>query len=179
MNKLRNILKQILIIYFAIAVPTTVLYMSLDMIRGRSFEWSEFLLFSVVVCFSFSVFFINWLPFKKLFDNKAYDNESADNSVVCKIAQVTSNTTRNDLILKLKASRYFAKAKILEVDGKIRIITGISFKTWGEIINISISESDGKNQYNIVSMPKQQLTLIDFGSNKKNIKKIESMLVRS
>lgn len=42
MDKFKNILKQIVIIYFVIAVPATLLYMYFDVLKGFSFEWETF-----------------------------------------------------------------------------------------------------------------------------------------
>ncbi len=159
------------------AIPITLLLWFVDTLNGKSFGIESYLLYSVVLCFLFSVFFLNWLPFKKIFDDKAYDDESNQKLASTKTKQIISTLSKNDLLLKLKSSQYFAKAKIIEVGGKIRIITGITFKSWGEIINIQITESDGKNQFDLISIPKQQMTILDFGVNKKNVETIEQLLV--
>lgn len=177
MNKLKSTLKQIVIIYFVMAVPATLIYLYLDVLKGFSFEWETFFLFSTVMCFSCSIFFLNWLPFKKRFDDKAYESETIKQSPSARSTQLISTTSESDLLLKLKSNQYFAKAKIVKVGGMIRIVKGMTFKSWGEIINIRSTESDGKYQYDIVSLPKQQLTIIDYGVNRKNIEQLEAMLV--
>jgi hypothetical protein len=158
------------------AVPATLIYLGLDMLKGFSFKWETFFLFSIVLCLSLSFFFLSWLPFKKLFDDKAYDSESIKQAPSAKSIQLISTTSRSDLMLKLKSNQYFAKAKIVEVGGMIRIIKGMTLRSWGEIINIQSTESDGKYQYDIASIPKQQMTLIDYGVNRKNIEQLEAML---
>lgn len=176
MSKLKNILKQIVIIYFVIAVPATLLYMYLDVLKGFSFELETFFFFSIILCLGLSFFLLSWLPFKKLFDDKAYDSESNIQAPSAKATQLISSTSKSDLMLKLKSNQYFAKAKIVEVGGMIRIVKGMTFKSWGEIINIQSTESEGKYKYDIVSVPKQQKTIIDYGVNRKNIEQLEAML---
>lgn len=179
MDKFKNILKQIVIIYFVIAVPATLLYMYFDVLKGFSFEWETFFFFSIVLCLALSFFLLSWLPFKKLFDDKAYDSESNKQAPSAKATQLISSTSKSDLMLKLKSNQYFAKAKIVEVGGKIRIIKGMTIKSWGEIINIESKEIDGKYEYDIVSTPKQQMTIIDYGVNRKNIEQLEKLLINS
>ena len=177
MRKLKNIVKRIALVYVAIAIPFTLLYWLRDTLRGNSSGLESYLWLSVVACLAFSLFFMNWLPLKKLFDSNAYDDESNEKLASSRTKQILSSSSKEDLLQKLKSSQYFAKAKIIEVGGKIRVITGATFKSWGEIINIHISESDTNNQFRIVSIPKQQLTILDYGKNKKNIEQIEDMLL--
>lgn len=180
MRQLKNTLKHITIIYFAMGVPFALLLMLMNYVTiGTSFSWGEFLWLSMFSCAVHSFFFLNWLPLRKLFDDKAYDDEIVNTSAVTRQKQIVSTNTKNDLMLKLKSSQYFAKAKIINLDGKIRIIKGMTFKSWGEIINIKIAEAEGKYEYNIVSMPKQQMTIFDFGVNKKNVEQIENLLIAS
>jgi hypothetical protein len=119
---------------------------------------------------------MNWLPFKRLFDAKAYDNDSNNQLTVASSIKVSTSTTQDEFLYKLRSNQYFSKARIMLAGEKIRIITGISFKSWGEIINIRMSETDGQLQYDIVSLPKQQLTVIDYGVNKKNVKMVVELL---
>ena len=53
----------------------------------------------------------------------------------------------------------------------------MTIKSWGEIINIESKEIDGKYEYDIVSTPKQQMTIIDYGVNRKNIEQLEKLLI--
>jgi hypothetical protein len=176
MSKLKNILKKVFVIYLAISVPFTFIYMFYNAIRGSSFNWETFFVFSVCISIINSIFLMNWLPFKRLFDAKAYDNDSNNQLTVASSIKVSTSTTQDEFLYKLRSNQYFSKARIMLAGEKIRIITGISFKSWGEIINIRMSETDGQLQYDIVSLPKQQLTVIDYGVNKKNVKIVVELL---
>lgn len=61
--------------------------------------------------------------------------------------------------------------------GTIKATTGISWKSFGEVISIEVTEQK-KKQSNVVirSMPKLKTTIIDYGKAIDNIKKLENLL---
>ncbi len=66
------------------------------------------------------------------------------------------------------------------IDGKKRIInasTGLSWRSWGEMIHIRVVSVEEEVEVQIESSPKTQL--IDWGKSKKNVEAIFRRLDRS
>ena len=58
-----------------------------------------------------------------------------------------------------------------EASGQILVTTGVSFKSWGEKLPISVSESQpGKAVVSVASSSK--MALVDWGKNKQNVERI-------
>ena len=84
----------------------------------------------------------------------------------CSIAQLSK---------LLKQDKKTRKWKQFVSGSKIRLKTGISSQSWGEIILISILE----NRIKIESKPVFLTTIIDSGKNRSNIKTIKDIIEKS
>jgi CRISPR-associated protein Csm1 len=84
-------------------------------------------------------------------------------------------------LLCLKSLEKIKKCEIKEAEQSKGIITahsGTTWKTWGEIINFEIinNEDSKKTCIKISSSPLVSTTLVDFGKNYENVKKISDFL---
>ena len=77
----------------------------------------------------------------------------------------------------LTHDRYFSKSEIQETDEGLLVRTGVSWKSWGETIQIVIvSSGEHQNIIEIKSKPALGTTLVDYGKNAKNISKIIELI---
>lgn len=69
------------------------------------------------------------------------------------------------------------EAQIL-FQGKITARAGLNWKTWGDIISLKLRKLDNDNTYvYISSRPYARTTLLDFGKNLQNVRKIKEYLL--
>ena len=82
--------------------------------------------------------------------------------------------------LCIESLKMFKRYKIKKEDysyGKIIAITGITWKSWGEVISFAIHKIDNnKIQVIISSKPILCTTLVDYGKNLENVEKIVAFL---
>ncbi len=81
--------------------------------------------------------------------------------------------------LCMESLRLIRKCKIVEENrsqGKIVARTGISWKSWGEIIAFDIHKTNDVIQVEISSRSVVHTTLVDYGKNLENVEKIVSFL---
>jgi hypothetical protein len=77
----------------------------------------------------------------------------------------------------------FRRCIIQEEDrslGRIVARTGINWKTWGDLISITIKRTDNGYTYiEISSRPNARTTIVDYGKNLENVEKIVSFLKKN
>ena len=81
--------------------------------------------------------------------------------------------------LCIESLRLIRKCRIVEENrsqGKIIARTGITWKSWGEIITFDIRKMNDVIQVEISSRPVVRTTLVDYGKNLENVEKIASFL---
>lgn len=77
----------------------------------------------------------------------------------------------------LEADQKTRRMKMAEIQDGIRLKTPITWRSWGEEIQIiRLSEEYGTFEYQITSRPKVTTTIVDYGKNTENIALIESIL---
>ena len=70
-----------------------------------------------------------------------------------------------------------AKSEQLPAEGRIKARTKISWKSFGEIVEFTLSKvNDNMTQVVITSKPALPTTLFDYGKNSENVKKICAFL---
>lgn len=98
---------------------------------------------------------------------------TSSNNFVCK----TSYNKTFEAVKKALEDCKFSIRKADKKTGEIKASAGISFWSWGETLNISVSKvNKNKTKVSISSGVKAQL--IDWGKNKKNIDKFFDALDR-
>ena len=89
----------------------------------------------------------------------------------------SSNLTNDEFLEKLSEDKVFGKMKIMSSENRIILHTKISWKSCGEIISINTRRiSDELYEYIIKSEPNLKTTIIDYGTNYANVKRITSVL---
>lgn len=105
-------------------------------------------------------------------------NTLSDNDLeVIQVKRFTSQITPNDLTERIRKDTRFGNMKITETDKGIWLRSGMTWKSWGEDIRINmVSEADGKFEYEVCSKPKVVTTIVDYGKNAENIRRIETLM---
>ena len=62
-------------------------------------------------------------------------------------------------------------------NGEIRARAGLNWKTWGDDININLTEGKDTTEVEISSRPSARSTLVDFGKNLDNVERIRRFLL--
>ncbi|MBL7472555.1 hypothetical protein [Robertkochia sediminum] len=96
---------------------------------------------------------------------------------VIQVKRFTSQMAPDALMEKIRKDTRFGKMKITETDKGIWLRSGITWKSWGENIRIDmVSEGEGRFEYEVRSKPKVVTTIVDYGKNAENLKRIETLL---
>lgn len=116
--------------------------------------------------------------FKNSLKKNGITNFTDDVFVVKKSKYFEHHITFPELIDKLKNDNYYGKYTMTYSDNSVIIKTGMSWKSWGEIIQIIINaRANGLNSIQISSKPKLSTTIFDNGKNLENILKIQRLIL--
>jgi hypothetical protein len=132
------------------------------------------------VFFGFLTFLILGLlhnqAIKKITDEKS--RETLGVSHIREIALQLSYDKSFDLCMK--SLQLMKRYKIIEenrAQGRIIVITGINWKTWGDRILFEITKiNNGHSQIKVSSRPNARTTLVDYGKNLENVEILISFL---
>ena len=160
--------------YFAIAFG--ILTLALDLIFDHEFSW-RFLRTGFNSGLFMSLFFVTiHIISVRISGEKKFTSE---NLAVEHKHSIISGISQEDLISKLKTNPSFEEMKITIEKGEIIIKTGLTFNSWGETISIHVKPVTSiSNEFEIISKPKQRWTLVDFGKNLNNVKKVEELMAK-
>lgn len=90
---------------------------------------------------------------------------------------VKSTLTIEALLKRLKTDSKLGKMKVKEIENGVLLVSGITWKSWGENIQITLeTDEDFEFVYHLSSSPRLKTTLIDYGKNLENINRIEKVL---
>ena len=78
----------------------------------------------------------------------------------------------DEIMSKLKTDSELAKMGIKKTDDEIVIKTGITWRSWGEVIRIIRNQNSNGSEYTVQSSSKVKATLIDYGKNLHNVERI-------
>lgn len=89
-----------------------------------------------------------------------------------------TSLTHTELLERLKSDPIIAQMKATEIENGIQLSSGRSLYSWGEKITVLLkSEGPGEYEYEVTSRPKVKVTLLDYGKNLENVKRIENLIL--
>lgn len=103
-------------------------------------------------------------------------NFTHENLKVKQSKALQSPVDKEALLEKLRSDPTFGKMHLTEKENEIDLKTRTSLWSWGELISIKSKPSNGLNDYIIESKPKLNTTLVDFGQNMRNVKRLEKLI---
>ena len=185
-NNIFNIRK----ISFIIMKPTTKLYLKIflyagvffglltvimDLIFGDKLSIWEFLFSAIFFGFFMSLILVS-ISISRLKKMGMKDISDEDLAVKQK-REIVSTFNIPEIIERLKKDEKTGKMKLKMLENGIQLSTGVSWESWGEVINIiQIPNGENKYKYQIISKPKLSTTIIDYGKNFENVKRIKKIL---
>lgn len=101
---------------------------------------------------------------------------TVENIAVSHNKSITSTLNKKDFIQAIKKNSTLNKMDLIEIETGLILRTGISLRSWGEKIKITINALANEFEYTIVSSPKLKTTLVDFGKNLQNIIQVEELI---
>lgn len=158
-------------------LPFGLIVLGFDLAISNSINIGKYLF--LVFCFGtvMSLILINlqmhWLK------KSGVQKITAKNSGVNQTVEIKSDFNTTELIKKLKSDPIIGKMKFTEIENGVLLNTGITWKSWGEEIKISLkNHTEAYFTYQISSTPKLKTTLFDYGKNLENINQIKNALKR-
>ncbi len=100
-----------------------------------------------------------------------------DNVGVHQKRNLRTRLNKEEIIQRLKADPVIGKMKMTEIESGIVLKAGMSWKSWGEEIKITLKANEATDlEYQVSSSPRLKTTIVDYGKNIENINRIESLI---
>ncbi len=185
-NNIFNIRK----ISFIIMKPTTKLYLKVFLITGFNFGLLTVIMdlilgnkLSIWGFLSAALFFgvfmslilvsISISRLKKM----GLKDFSDEDLAMKQKREIVSALNIPEIVERLKKDEKTGKMKLQMLENGIQLSSGVSWESWGEIINIiQIPIEENKYKYQIISKPKLSTTIIDYGKDFENVNRIKKIL---
>lgn len=102
---------------------------------------------------------------------------SEENLKAVQQTEFISKVSKAEFISRLSKDKVTSKMELKTEDEILKLNTGVTWRSWGEKIEIRISSvSEGMFKYQVQSKPKLSTTIIDFGKNIENILLIQKLV---
>ena len=146
-----------------------------DIFRGKPFEISIFLMhaigFGLIMSLSLVILHTSSL------EDLGVTEFTKENLSVKQKRHISSSISPGELVSKIEGDKYFKRGKINTEEEYIQIIMPMTWKSFGERIEIHTEQiNEGMTQYFVSSRNKGITPLVDYGRNMENVLKIENLL---
>ncbi len=156
-------------------IPYGLIMIGFDLLDGDGFKLWKFL--SLTFFFGITMSLILVFFHKYRLKKNEIQELTDENLGVSQTKEIKTNLGRTELINKLKTDPIIGKMKMTETENEITLKTGITWKSWGEEIKIILkSKTDSDFDYQISSSPKLRTTIVDYGKNLQNLKRLENVI---
>lgn len=146
-----------------------------DLLDGEAFKLWKFLFLTFFFGITMSLILVSFHKYR--LKKNGIQELTDENLGVTQTKEIKTKLGRAELIKKLKTDPIIGKMKMTETENGIALKTGMTWKSWGEEIKIVLkSESDSDFEYQISSSPKLKTTIVDYGKNLQNLKRIENVI---
>jgi hypothetical protein len=109
--------------------------------------------------------------------SKGVKDFTDENLKVIQRQVIQSGLTRDGLITRLENDKNFRKMKVATDANGLKITTPASWQSMGETIAVNVTPiHPGMNEFEIISKPKLGTTILDFGKNLENVRRIERLV---
>lgn len=156
----------IMLLLFTVALPfkaATLPILGLGLVSGVLFGLS----------FGGVITLMQVMGLKKIGETEFTDETLA----VIQLKTIQIEQSFDAVIAKLEESVKFNKIKIVTPQKKIKITGGISLSSWGEQVEITLTQTQGNlNTFELLSKPSMRTTMADYGKNRQNVLELERIL---
>ncbi len=146
-----------------------------DYIGNQSFSVLKFLLQAIFFGGTMSLTLVS--IHKSNLNKKGITDPSKENLKTIQTTEFITKVSKDEFISRLSKDKIMSRMKLIINDEDLKLNSGITWISWGEIIAIKISSaSEGMFKYEIQSKPKLPITIIDYGKNLENILMIKKLI---
>lgn len=156
-------------------LPYGLVMVGFDIAEGHGFRVWRFLFLTVFFGIFMSLTLVSF--HRHRLKKNGIQKVTSDDLRVSQQRVVTAGITQQTLVEELKNDPIIGKMKRMESENEIVIRSGITWKSWGEHMKITMSPV-GENQWNYVvsSSPRVKPTIVDYGKNVENVNRIEQLI---
>jgi len=156
-------------------VPYGLIILGFDIADGDGFRLWKFLFMTFFFGIIMSLILVSFHK-RRLKENGIHEITD-ENLGVSQTKNFRTELSKSELIEKLKNDPLSRKMKLLEVENGILLKTTMSWKSWGEKIEIILkSVQKPEFEYQVTSSSRFKITLIDYGKNLENINRIQNLI---
>ncbi|WP_203294130.1 hypothetical protein [Luteirhabdus pelagi] len=156
-------------------IPFAIGMMGLHLIGGEALRIEKFLIYTTLFggIMALSLIAILKYHLRKIGIQKI----AQEHLGVHQKRTIISTLSIEELLQMLKDDPVFQLMVRKEIENGILLQSTMTMKSWGEEIRIQIVSDRGSSyQYEISSRPRLKTTLIDYGKNLQNIRRMEALL---
>ncbi|GLR19586.1 hypothetical protein [Portibacter lacus] len=162
-------------VFLLLGLPFSMGMTIFDIILGDGFSIFKFIFLFVFFGLFMSLFLV--AKQKRKLKELGVSDYTDSNLKVNQTATLVSKLNFIELSQKLQDDVVLGKMNFDQTKDSIKLSSGASWRSWGEIISIQSKElTDGKYEYSISSRPKMKSTIIDSGKNLENVMAIQRAL---
>lgn len=156
-------------------VPYGLIMIGIDLATGIEFKLWKFLFLIFFFGTTMSLILVSF-HIKRL-KRIGITDFTLENLKVSLTRVLKSELNLQELIEKLQDNPTVGKMRLQKIENGILLKSGISWKSWGEEIKITLTSThDTEFEYQVSSRPKMKATLLDYGKNLENVNRIESII---
>ena len=172
---MKPITKLYLKVFLLSGPPYGLLMLGFDLVDGNEIKLWKLLFMAFFFGISMSLILVSFHRYR--LKKNGIQEITHENLEVSQPKKIKSVLNKEELIKKLKMDRIIGKMKITEIENGILLKTGMTWKSWGEEINITIKSDNVSNfEYKVSSRSKLKITLLDYSKNIENVNRIENLI---
>lgn len=172
---MKPITKLYLKTFLLTGIPFGLIMLGFDLADGDGFRIWKLLLMTFFFGTAMSLILVSFHSYRL---KKNGVQEITDENVgVNQKRNLSTKLNKEEIIQRLKADPVIGKMKMTEIENGILLKAGMSWKSWGEEIKITLkANEDTDSEYQVSSSPRLKTTIVDYGKNIENINRIESLI---
>jgi len=156
-------------------IPFGLLMMVYDVLAGEPFSIWRFLFLTVFFGVTMSIVLVS-LHRYRLRKNGIKELTESNLKVIQKRKYVSS-LSKQEFMNKLADDEILGAMNLTELENGIKLSSGMTWKSWGETITVIINPiSQDEYEYEIISKPKVNAAMVDYGKNLENVNRVEEIL---
>jgi len=158
--------------FIVVALTYSVLMIGLDLVTGREITFYDIVIRILIFGVGMTLPLVSFHKYQVNNTAKEFGLKNPDYEVSQKKV-FFSDKTPEQIYNTIERRSQFRKVNFHESNQIIKIKTGFTGKSWGDVITIKSQKEKENYKYQVESKPIFPLTVIDFGQNLENVLKIE------
>ena len=169
------IMRLYLKVFLYTGLPFALLMMVLDVLSGDTLHIARFISHFVVFGGLMSLVLVSLHRYQ--LTRKGVDKLNDSPLSVVQKTRIQTTLSRAEIINRLKSAPAIRRIELSEDGNSMTLHTGVSWRSWGEKILLSFHQTGPTTTVvEVESNPKLRTTVVDYGKNRENVKRIEELL---